>query len=206
MVSSYTSVMLRFNNIAFVCYYAYPRCMWAKVGHAPGWVASSLQRPTWAFGGSVHCSRLPQQCSEGLNREVSPIDYRMSCLPLTVFHQLSKNILSLIHVTITTNIMTSRALFQKHWVLGNLVIGDISFEMGLLPVWKGGVSHLDSIFGPTINPGFIGLVPIRMQCEQHTQAHPLISMVTPLPVAHCHRIVPMCKKKKTLCSEYGSGY
>lgn len=84
-----------------------------RQGTAPGWVASSLQRPTWAFGGSVHCSRLPQQCSEGLNREASPISYRLSCLPLTVFHQLSKNILSLIHVTIMTNILTSPAPFKS---------------------------------------------------------------------------------------------
>lgn len=40
--------------------------IWAKAGFTPGWVTSSVQGSMWAFGGSVPCSRLLQQCSEGV--------------------------------------------------------------------------------------------------------------------------------------------
>lgn len=38
----------------------YPSCIWAKEAYSPKRVTSSLQGPTWPFGGSLPCSMVPE--------------------------------------------------------------------------------------------------------------------------------------------------
>lgn len=44
----------------------YPSCIQVEAGSTPGWVASSSQVPMWAFEVLAPCSRVLQQCYEGV--------------------------------------------------------------------------------------------------------------------------------------------